>query len=77
MLEKAIASAVKEAVKNSLGIDITWEETCRMQPVAQSPHSAGLTILALQKGDLTILVWLKFNEVLGCVQIVNVKSCAW
>ena len=76
MLEKNNARAVREAVKKVLGIDLTWEEACKMQPIVQTPHGAGLTVLALQRGDLTILVWVKFDEVLG-ICIENVKSCAW
>ena len=76
MLEKNDARAVKEAVKKVLDIDLTWEEVCRMQPITQTPHGPGLTILALQRGDHTILVWIKFSDVLGiCVEAV--KSCTW
>ncbi len=37
---------------------------------------SGYTILALQFGDLTILVWVQFSEKLG-VMVRRVKGQAW
>ena len=47
-----------------------------MQPVVQNTNGIGYTILALQSGDLTILVWVQFNEKLG-VMVKSVKAQAW
>ena len=76
MLEINNAKTIMEAVKKVLDIELTLEEACRMQPIPLSPEMRGYTILALQRGDSTILVWAKFSVVLG-ICIEKVKNCTW
>ena len=55
---------------------VSLEAVCRMQPVVQNTSGSGYTILALQCGDLTILVWVCFNEKLGVI-VNRVAAQAW
>ena len=78
MLDIKTATLVRKAINehfSSPGM-VSLEAVCRMQPVVQNTSGSGYTILALQFGDLTILVWVQFNEKLG-VMVRSVKAQAW
>jgi len=47
-----------------------------MQPIAVNTKGSGYTILGIQYGDLTILVWVQFDEALGA-KVRAVKTQAW
>ena len=56
--------------------NICLEDICRMQPIPVTTKDTGYTILALQFGDCTLMVWVQFNETLGvCVR--GVKTQSW
>lgn len=68
-----------KTVMNSVhkeGFNISFEDACRMQPVPQGTRTGGYTVLSLQKGDLTILVWVQFNAELGVI-VRKVRSQVW
>lgn len=69
-----IRKAINEHFSNSDAVSL--EAVCRMQPVVQNTRGSGYTILALQFGDLTILVWVQFNEEQGVI-VRSVKAMAW
>lgn len=77
MLDIKTAKLVKSAIDNHFGKEIiNLENVCRMQPVPVDTNSTGYTILATQYGDMTILVWVQFDETLGvCVR--TVKTQCW
>lgn len=79
MLDIKTAKLIKKALDDfyaPYANRIDLEDICRMQPVPVTTKGSGYTILALQCGDCTILVWVQFNETLGvCVRAV--KTQAW
>ena len=77
MLDINTAKLVKGAIDKHFGKEIIdLENVCRMQPVPVNTKGSGYTILSIQYGDLTILVWVQFSETLGvCVRAV--KTQAW
>ena len=77
MLDIKTATLVKNAINKEMNGEIaTLEDACRMQQISQTTHGSGYTILALQYGDLTILVWIQFSEKLGAM-VRKVKTQAW
>ena len=78
MLDIKTATLVRKAINEHFSSPdmVSLEAVCRMQPVVQNTSGSGYTILALQYGDLTILVWVQFSEKLGIV-IRRVKGQAW
>lgn len=78
MLDIKTATHVRKAINNHFSSPdmVSLEAVCRMQPVVQNTSGSGYTILALQCGDLTILVWVCFNEKLGVI-VNRVAAQAW
>ena len=78
MLDIKTATLVRNAINNHFSSPdmVSLEAVCRMQPVVHNTSDSGYTILALQYGDLTILVWVQFSEKLG-VMVRRVKGQAW
>ena len=78
MLDIKTATLVRKAINEHFSSPdtISLEAVCRMQPVVQNTNGSGYTILALQYGDLTILVWVQFSEKLGVI-VRSVKAQAW
>lgn len=56
---------------------VTLEAVTRMEPVVQNTRGSGHTILALQYGDLTILVWVSIVEKPGAMVVNRVNSVSW
>lgn len=79
MLDIKTAKIIKKAINENqatCSFQITLEDVCRMQPVSVITCGSGYTVLGLQYGDVTILVWVQFNETLGvCVR--SVKAQCW
>ena len=79
MLDIKTAKIVKEAIDKHFASHkspVDLETICRMEPIPVNTKGSGYTILGTQYGDLTILVWVQFNETLGvCVRAV--KTQAW
>lgn len=75
MLDIKTATTIMNAV-NREGFNISLEDAVRMCPITQSVKSTGYTILALQRGNCTILVWVQFDEKLG-VMVRGVKCKSW
>lgn len=78
MLDIKTATLVRKAINKHFSSPdmVSLEAVCRMQPVVQNTSDSGYTILALQYGDLTILVWVQFSEKLG-VMVRRVAAQAW
>ncbi len=78
MLDIKTATLVRKAINKHFSSPdmVSLEAVRRMQPVVQNTSDSGYTILALQYGDLTILVWVQFSEKLG-VMVRSVKGQAW
>jgi len=78
MLDIKTATIVRKAIIEHYSTPdmISLEAVCRMQPIVQNTVGSDYTILGLQFGDLTILVWVQFNEKLGVI-VNGVKSQAW
>lgn len=67
MLDIKTARCIKEAINNEIGISIAVEDVCKMQPITitsstQLPSEFNIfpTILGIQWGTHTILVWVEF-----------------
>lgn len=78
MLDIKTATLVRKAINEHFSSTdmVSLEAVCRMQPVVQNTRGSGYTILALQYGDLTILVWVQFSEKLGVI-VRGVADQAW
>ena len=78
MLDIKTATLVRKAINEHFSSPdmVSLEAVCRMQPVVQNTSGSGYTILALQFGDLTILVRVQFSEKLG-VMVRGVTGQAW
>lgn len=78
MLDIKTARIVRKAINEHFSSTdmVSLEAVCRMKPVVQNTSGSGYTILALQFGDLTILVWVQFNEEQGVI-VRSVKAQAW
>ena len=78
MLDIKTATIIRSAINDHFSTPnmVSLESVCRMQPVPQNTTGSGYTILALQLGDLTILVWVQFSEKLGVI-VRSVKAQAW
>lgn len=77
MIDLLSATVIRNEVNKKIGINsITLEDALRMQPISQSSMSDGYTILALQKHNITILVWIHVSEQTGIV-VRGVKTRAW
>lgn len=75
MLDINTAKIVKAGIKKELDIDLTLNDICRMQPIP-THERGGYTILAMQCGDLTILVWVWVDEN-GSVRVTRAKRVSW
>lgn len=78
MLDINTAKLVKKSIDDKYNGNgpLTLEDVVRMEPISKGGKGGSYTIVASQFGDLTILVWLQFNEKLGvCVRAV--KTQAW
>ena len=78
MLDFRTAQIVAKSINKHFNTPdaVSLESVCRMQPISQDTSGSGYTILGLQSGDLTILVWVQFSEKLGPI-VRNVKTQAW
>lgn len=78
MLDTKTATLVRKAINKHFSSPdmVSLEAVRRMQPVVKNTGGNDYTILALQFGDLTILVWVQFSEKLG-VMVRKVESQAW
>lgn len=77
MLDLKTAKLVMNKVNQYCGgPNITLEDAVRMQPLPQHCSMSGCTVLGLQRGDISILVWIQFNETLGTL-IRNVRTIEW
>lgn len=71
---KKIQKAINEHFSTNT---ISLEAVGRMQPVTKNSKDGNdYTILALQYGDLTILVWVQYDEKNNVI-VRNVKAQAW
>lgn len=68
-----VMDAVNECMRSKL---LTLEDACRMQPIIQSTQDVGYTILAMQRADMTILVWIQIKEGTGII-VRDVKIQTW
>ena len=78
MLDINTAKLVKKSIDDKFNGSgpLTLEDIVRMEPISKGGKGGSSTIIASQFGDLTILVWLQFNEKLGvCVR--EVQTQAW
>ena len=78
MLDIITAEQVKKAIDNKYNGKgpLTLEDVVRMEPISKGGQGGSYTIIGSQFGDLTILVWLQFNEKSGvCVR--SVKTQTW
>ncbi|MBR6614072.1 MAG: hypothetical protein IKK84_04830 [Clostridia bacterium] len=76
MLDISTAKLVKKAIDDHFKKEvISLESVCRMQPIEVNMRSDGYTILAIQHGDLTIMVWIQIGDVGTIVRAV--KTQAW
>ena len=72
------AKVIKNAVNNSLfdgETVLSLEDAAQMQPIPGSRGSDSITVLALQYGDLTIMVWVQFAQ-MG-MRVRKVRKQAW
>lgn len=79
MLDIKTAKLIKEAIDKEFAPHeniVDLESVCRMQPISVNARGGGYTIFGIQCSDLTILVWVQFNETLGAT-VGAVKTQAW
>ena len=73
------AQQVKSFVNRNLFNDeeiLSLEDAANMQPIPGTRHKGGsYTILAMQDGDLTILVWVQYVD--GGFHIKKADTQAW
>lgn len=77
MLDINTAKIIKQALDSKWyknNCPLTLEDVCNMQPISRA--GIAYTILASQYGDLTILVWVQFDEKRGVV-VRLIKTLAW
>ena len=75
-MEFMVLKKIKEKLDNYFGGDsgIELEDLeFNLRPVGKVGNS--YTILAIQKGDLTILLWIKFRQ--DGLQINQIKTVSW
>lgn len=76
MLDMKSAKLIRDAINKYFDNKvIDLENVCRMQPI-QVNTNGGYTILGIQRGDLTILVWVRFGEISG-LNVLGVKALEW
>lgn len=73
MIDTRSARTIQNALKDE---GVSLEAVFRMQMIAQDVRSGGYTILALQRDDVTFLVWVTFDES-GTLVVKKVKKQAW
>ncbi len=73
MIDTRSARTIQNALKDE---GVSLEAVFRMQMIAQDVRSGGYTILALQRDDITFLVWVTFDES-GTLVVKKVKKQAW
>lgn len=79
MLDINTAKLIKKAINEeyaTCAFPITLEDVCRMHPIPTHTKDGGQTVLALQTGDVTILVRVAINETRG-VYVCTVKAQCW
>ena len=75
-MEFMVLKKIKEKLDNYFGGDsgIELEDLeFNLRPVGKVGNS--YTILAIQKGDLTVLLWIKFRQ--DGLQINKIKTVSW
>ena len=77
MLDLRIAQAIMDELekegRNGL---LKPEDVCRMQPIPTAPTRNGYTILGVQRGDATVLVWLHFENYSN-IKIKKIQVIGW
>jgi hypothetical protein len=75
-MEFIVLKKIKETLDNyfggNSGIELEDLEF-NLRPIGKVGNS--YTILSIQKGDLTILLWIKFRQ--DGLQINNIKTVSW
>ena len=75
-MEFLVLKKIKENLDNyfggNSGIELEDLEL-NLKPVGKAGNS--YTILAMQKGDLTVLLWIKFRQ--DGLQINQIKTVSW
>lgn len=66
------AKEIQSVVKRDINLDLDLEQIIRMSPISSISGGKSYRILALQMGDLTVLVWMTED---GSVH--RVKSVSW
>ena len=75
-MELIVLKKIKEKLDNYFGGDsgIELEDLeFNLRPIGKVGNS--YTILAIQKGDLTVLLWIKFRQ--DGLQINQIKTVSW
>lgn len=75
-MEIMVLKKIKEKLDNYFGGDsgIELEDLeFNLRPIGKVGNS--YTILAIQKGDLTVLLWIKFRQ--DGLQINQIKTISW
>lgn len=83
MLDIKTARCIKEAINNRIGISIAVEDVCKMQMQPSTTSNTQLpseidmfpTILGIQWGAWTILVWIEFND--SEIMVREVQKLEW
>lgn len=77
MLDIKTATTIRNSVnKYFSSTNFTLEEACRMEPLPGSTKGSSYTVLGMQRGDLSILAWVQFDEKLG-VMVHKVHAQPW
>lgn len=77
MLDIKSATTIKKAINKELGYErATLEDVCRMEPLPITTKGSGYNVLGMQYGDMSVLVWVQFNEKLGVI-VRNVCAQPW
>ena len=77
MLAIEIAELVMDAVNTKVAPGmLTMEDALKMETIPQNSKLGGHIILALQKQNLTILVWIQYNKIDGAY-VKHVQTCSW
>ena len=75
MLDLFTGKIVKQDLDRK-GFMLPLEDVMQMNIISKAGNKEDCTIFAIQRGNLTIMVWLKFDARKG-VKVIDVKTQAW
>lgn len=78
MLDLEMARKIKDELDKRFNGEefISFEDIVRMEMIPKSSRSWNPNILAIQNGDMTLLIWVRFNKKEGMI-IMKIQVATW